>query len=300
MKKGRRFQNFFLIFKMRLFIVIFIIIIIFFSNCSHIIYSTKVESGIEVKDEVLAEINTEKILIKDFKDLMKILSIKKFSDYENKSKFLNNLISYRLVVQDAKKKKIEQSSEFQIKLKLLRDELLISEIQDKIIDEAKKVSDSELYNYYLKNINKFTTPRLYHLLHIKVRTKKEIDEIIEKLKNGEEFEKVAEKYSIAESKKRGGDIGFVDIEKLEPVFENAILLLKENEVSPVIYNNNEYNIFKLIEIRKEQVISYEQVKDDIRNEYILQKAKNNWNKYLENLKKKAKIKINEEILKEIE
>ena len=285
---------------MRLFIVIFIIIIIFFSNCSHIIYSTKVESGIEVKDEVLAEINTEKILIKDFKDLMKILSIKKFSDYENKSKFLNNLISYRLVVQDAKKKKIEQSSEFQIKLKLLRDELLISEIQDKIIDEAKKVSDSELYNYYLKNINKFTTPRLYHLLHIKVRTKKEIDEIIEKLKNGEEFEKVAEKYSIAESKKRGGDIGFVDIEKLEPVFENAILLLKENEVSPVIYNNNEYNIFKLIEIRKEQVISYEQVKDDIRNEYILQKAKNNWNKYLENLKKKAKIKINEEILKEIE
>jgi len=300
MKKGRRFQNFFLIFKMRLFIVIFIIIIIFFSNCSHIIYSTKVESGIEVKDEVLAEINTEKILIKDFKDLMKILSIKKFSDYENKSKFLNNLISYRLVVQDAKKKKIEQSSEFQIKLKLLRDELLISEIQDKIIDEAKKVSDSELYNYYLKNINKFTTPRLYHLLHIKVRTKKEIDEIIEKLKNGEEFEKVAEKYSIAESKKRGGDIGFVDIEKLEPVFENAILLLKENEVSPVIYNNDEYNIFKLIEIRKEQVISYEQVKDDIRNEYILQKAKNNWNKYLENLKKKAKIKINEEILKEIE
>ncbi|HOK40902.1 MAG TPA: peptidyl-prolyl cis-trans isomerase [bacterium] len=285
---------------MRLFIVIFIIIIIFFSNCSHIIYSTKVESGIEVKDEVLAEINTEKILIKDFKDLMKILSIKKFSDYENKSKFLNNLISYRLVVQDAKKKKIEQSSEFQIKLKLLRDELLISEIQDKIIDEAKKVSDSELYNYYLKNINKFTTPRLYHLLHIKVRTKKEIDEIIEKLKNGEEFEKVAEKYSIAESKKRGGDIGFVDIEKLEPVFENAILLLKENEVSPVIYNNDEYNIFKLIEIRKEQVISYEQVKDDIRNEYILQKAKNNWNKYLENLKKKAKIKINEEILKEIE
>jgi len=231
---------------------------------------------------------------------MKILSIKKFSDYENKSKFLNNLISYRLVVQDAKKKKIEQSSEFQIKLKLLRDELLISEIQDKIIDEAKKVSDSELYNYYLKNINKFTTPRLYHLLHIKVRTKKEIDEIIEKLKNGEEFEKVAEKYSIAESKKRGGDIGFVDIEKLEPVFENAILLLKENEVSPVIYNNDEYNIFKLIEIRKEQVISYEQVKDDIRNEYILQKAKNNWNKYLENLKKKAKIKINEEILKEIE
>ena len=285
---------------MRLFIVIFIIIIIFFSNCSHIIYSIKVESVIEVKVEVLAEINTEKILIKDFKDLMKILSIKKFSDYENKSKFLNNLISYRLVVQDAKKKKIEQSSEFQIKLKLLRDELLISEIQDKIIDEAKKVSDSELYNYYLKNINKFTTPRLYHLLHIKVRTKKEIDEIIEKLKNGEEFEKVAEKYSIAESKKRGGDIGFVDIEKLEPVFENAILLLKENEVSPVIYNNDEYNIFKLIEIRKEQVISYEQVKDDIRNEYILQKAKNNWNKYLENLKKKAKIKINEEILKEIE
>ncbi len=43
--------------------------------------------------------------------------------------------------------------------------------------------------------------------HILVEDKQVAEEILQKLKDGKNFEKLAKKYSICPSKKRGGDLG---------------------------------------------------------------------------------------------
>lgn len=281
-------------------IIFFIIVsLIFIANCAFLKNTSQRTEPFKVKEEVLAEVNGEKIFVKDFNVLLKSLSLKSRENMELKKNILNNYIHYKLVVQDAVKRKIDQNEEYINRLNLIKDELLIYEMQSQIVDEAKEVNNSELYRYYLKNIQRYTQPRQYHLLHIQTKSKKDMDTVLQELKKGVSFNDLAETYSIADSKIKGGDIGFVEIEKMEDMFENAILLLKENEISPVIFHNDLYNIFKLIEIKKERILSYDEIKNDIKNEYILTVAKNNWDLYIENLKRNAKIKINDNILKEI-
>lgn len=70
--------------------------------------------------------------------------------------------------------------------------------------------------------------------HILVKTETEAQEILNKLKAGEDFATLARTYSIDPSKKNGGSTGFFSQGDLHPDFEAAVVKLKPNEVSGIV------------------------------------------------------------------
>ena len=78
--------------------------------------------------------------------------------------------------------------------------------------------------------------------HILVKTEPEAQEILNKLKAGEDFVTLARGYSIDPSKENGGSTGFFSKGDLHPDFETAVMKLKPNEVSGVVKTPLGYHV----------------------------------------------------------
>ncbi len=119
-------------------------------------------------------------------------------------------------------------------------ELLIQQTKQEKVVEAyikKNITDSEMKSYYDSNI-KGDIKASHILISVdedasdedKEKAKKKAEEIIEKLKNGEDFAKLAKKYSDDdESKKDGGNLGYFNTGDMVEAFEEAAYNLNVDE-----------------------------------------------------------------------
>lgn len=81
--------------------------------------------------------------------------------------------------------------------------------------------------------------------HIVVKTEADAKKILERLKEGQNFENLAESFSVDRaSGKRGGDLGKFKRGDLMPEFEAAVLSLKVGEYSQIIQTPLGYHIIK--------------------------------------------------------
>lgn len=83
--------------------------------------------------------------------------------------------------------------------------------------------------------------------HILVEKQSTALEILEKLKKGESFAKLAESYSLDGSRKRGGDLGFFGKGMMVKEFENAAFALEKGQISGVVKTQFGYHIIKRLE-----------------------------------------------------
>jgi peptidyl-prolyl cis-trans isomerase SurA len=73
-----------------------------------------------------------------------------------------------------------------------------------------------------------------------------IDTVMQKLKNGEDFAKLAEEYSDdTGSKKKGGDLGYFSRRMMVKPFDEAAFNLKPGEISDIVETNFGFHIIKL-------------------------------------------------------
>jgi parvulin-like peptidyl-prolyl isomerase len=68
--------------------------------------------------------------------------------------------------------------------------------------------------------------------HILVKKMSLAEELLERIKAGESFEKLAKEYSECPSKKRGGSLGEFSRGQMVKPFETAAFALKVGEVTP--------------------------------------------------------------------
>jgi peptidyl-prolyl cis-trans isomerase C len=90
-------------------------------------------------------------------------------------------------------------------------------------------------------------PDKVHCAHILVRSESEAKAVLERLKKGEKFGRVARAVSRCPSGKRGGDLGTFTRGKMVKEFETAAFALKKGEVSGVVKTKFGCHIIKRLE-----------------------------------------------------
>ncbi len=90
-------------------------------------------------------------------------------------------------------------------------------------------------------------PNQVHCAHILVKTEKEANAVLERLRKGEKFANVAKQVSLCPSSKRGGDLGTFTRGKMAKEFENAAFLLQKGQTSPVVKTKFGHHIIKRLE-----------------------------------------------------
>lgn len=86
-----------------------------------------------------------------------------------------------------------------------------------------------------------------HCAHILVKTEKEANQVLERLKKGEKFSAVAKNVSLCPSKKRGGDLGTFGRGKMVKEFEKAAFALDKRQISGIVKTQFGYHVIKRLE-----------------------------------------------------
>ena len=140
-------------------------------------------------------------------------------------------------------------------------------LAQKAATEGVEVSDEKLKEFYDENKNLFTELEASHILVDDEDTAKEVQK---KLEDGGDFAELAKEYSKDGSAENGGDLGVFKKGDMVAEFEEAAFALKEGEVSDIVQSQFGYHIIKL---KKKTVMPFEDAKEQVEEQYMLENAK---------------------------
>ncbi|MGG1573149.1 peptidylprolyl isomerase [Fictibacillus sp. NRS-1165] len=170
--------------------------------------------------------------------------------------------------------------------KLVKTQLL----NKKAATDGVKVTDAEMKKVFNEKYKEEVKAS-----HILVDDKKTADEVKAKLDKGEDFAKLAEKYSKDPgSKSKGGDLGFFGKGQMVPEFDKVAFKLKPGQVSDPVKSQFGYHIIKVVDKKTNK---FEDKKKQISEELKQQKAKPT-DEVITKLQKDADIKIKDKDLKD--
>jgi parvulin-like peptidyl-prolyl isomerase len=226
-------------------------------------------------------------------------------NFPSHTAFITALAFQRLNIETLKKK---------IETTLLEDELIRQEIAPKI-----KIGEEASKNYFKTNRKVFSKPALYRTRHILFSTiqapknlkdessqkkafrmaqiindeaKMKAEEVLQKIKKGGNFSKLAKALSEDEgSKKNGGLLGDLHPDSTISEIAAEMVKLKEGDNSGIIESKFGYHIIKLDEIVPSTLIPFEKAESDILNILMKREAQKLFKEYLIDLEKTAKIEI---------
>lgn len=226
-------------------------------------------------EKVLAKVGDKVITQKDLDEMVKgYESMRRGNPYnlQEKKELLDNLIKKALLVAEAEKGKMDEKPEFQVKLKLYKDELLAREFVTQKIEPLVTVKDEELEEIMRKNPNLIPKEMITYK-EILVKTEKEAEGIYGDLKKGSDFSVVAAAKSLSQSRSKGGVVGPVARGSLPPPVEAIVFSLKEGEFSKPIKTEEGFQIVYLVS-RKERSPQEIKVLEGKVREQILKLEKN--------------------------
>ncbi|MBX7041648.1 MAG: peptidylprolyl isomerase [Ignavibacteria bacterium] len=127
-----------------------------------------------------------------------------------------------------------------------------------------------------------------------VATYNKAREVLQRIRNGEDFAKVAAEVSQDPgSATKGGDLGFFDRRRMVQPFDSVAFTLKVGEVSDLVRTPFGWHIIKVTEIKEYE--PFEKQKDNLRGDFKRGPMfKSEYNKYLEKARKTYDFQIKEE------
>jgi peptidyl-prolyl cis-trans isomerase C len=217
-----------------------------------------------------------------------------------KRSFLDRLVVKKLLLKEAKKDNIEKNKEFQDRLTDIKDQLIIESLLKKKVQLNLNLTDADLKKYYEANREQFKRDQEIETSQIVLKTEQEAKDIQGKLIKGESFEDLARTYSIDPSAKAsGGKIGYHPKGTLIPEYEQAAFkLTKVGQLSPIVKTQLGYHIIRLEGTKPPSYVPFEDVKEFIKQKIGQERQAEVLEKYIGELKKNAKITVNEDMLKE--
>ena len=120
--------------------------------------------------------------------------------------------------------------------------------------------------------------------------KQKMDNIKERLDNGEKFEALARQYSEDSTASNGGDLGWINPGDTVPQFEKAMNELKDNQISPPVRTQFGWHVIQVIE-RRSQDMSKEAARLKARQEIRAKKADEAYQDWIRELRDRAYVEL---------
>jgi foldase protein PrsA len=244
-----------------------------------------------------------------------------------KQRLLDNLINQKLIEQASKEKKIEvtdadvkkqvdqlksgfkDDAQFQDALKSagmdadgLSRQIKEQLVTQKLIETLSKdtsITVTDMQAYYDKNKTQFEQKAAKRAVHIlfKPEDKATATKVLEQIKDGGDFAALAKQHSVdTATASKGGDLGWPTTPYVDE-FEAALAKLKKGQTSGLVQTPYGWHIIRVTETRTGSQQKFDQVKSQIEQILVQQERAEAYQKFLDELKKKAKIEILIEELK---
>ncbi|MBS1122335.1 MAG: PpiC-type peptidyl-prolyl cis-trans isomerase [Deltaproteobacteria bacterium] len=226
----------------------------------------------------------------------------RYTSLEQKREFLESLVRFEVLAKEAYRRGLDKDPEVVRTMKqVMIQKLMRDEFDAKIT--ADTVADPEMKTYYDANLAEYVKPEEVRASAIIVKNKAQADRVALEArgdagKTNKGFRDLVMKFSTDEDTKlRGGDLRYMDPTTKEvpaPVVKAAFTLLNTGDVSGVVdAGNGTWYVLKQTGRRKSMTKSFDEAKPQIRNKLFRDKRLQAQKDFVDNMRAKTKIEINE-------
>jgi len=286
--------------------------------------------------KTVAVVNGKKITTDDFRNELALRRLERTSIesagsaqkfFEAKKDLLNEIIRERILLEEAKKLKInittdelntelanitgdypgdtfkqflrEKGINYNYWLEKTKNSIVIRKLTASITKDITGVSEVEISEFYGKDQSKFTVPEEIHAFQIVVKTEEEAYKILNELRQGKKFEDLAKASSITPEGQSGGEMGYFSRGSMPSAFDNELFKLGQGRISKVVASEYGYHIFKVTDKRGSRIKSLAEARDEIVSEIIKSKKDSAFAEWFKDKIAKAKIERNNVLLTNI-
>lgn len=182
----------------------------------------------------------------------------------------------------------------------LKKRMLMEKLIEKDAYAGIKVLDKEVLDYYRKNIKAFTSTPRVHVAQILTRDEDKAEKIWNRLNMGEDFAAVAREESMTPEASKGGDLGFLPRGVMPEEIDAVIFSIPIGQISRVVKSPYGFHIFKVMKKYMGGQKPFAAAREDILSRLKSQKEEQAYSVWLQGLRKRARIQINMDAIKESE
>lgn len=267
--------------------------------------------------KVVAKVGDREITVGEVTEQINRLSPyirRRWAAPEKRKEFLQKLIRIELLSQEAERQGLAEDPEVQRTVKQVMIRLMVkNDLEKELLPTS--IEEEKLKAEYEKEFDKYHRPAQIRASQVVVATEDEAKKLIADLKAHSEdrkyFRQKAKELSLdADTKDRGGDLGYFskpeerrDDEPEVPknVAEAAWKLEKIGDLTETpLKSQRGYHVIKLTNKKPEMNRSFESVKRLIENRMLREARRDMMDKFIEDLRAKAKIEIFDENLAKVE
>lgn len=197
----------------------------------------------------------------------------------------------------------------------LREQVVIGLTIETLMKDVTKelsVSEDRLKAFYRDNQPQFKHDEEVSAAHILIKTDAtaqdakadeakalaKIQDLLKQIRGGADFAEIAKKHSEDPgSGAQGGDLGYFGKGRMVPEFEKTAFAMKDGDVSEPFKTQFGYHIIKRNSFRPARTESYDEVKEQIRENLLSQERNQAFQTWIDAQKKLAKIEIKPEYQK---
>jgi parvulin-like peptidyl-prolyl isomerase len=183
--------------------------------------------------------------------------------------------------------------------KLETEKMIVQAMRHKNVEVNTIISPNKIQDYYRKHAAEFTSKEQVKLRMIMISAgtsdragqKAMAEEVLSKLVNGAEFDRMAQIYSEDSTRDLGGDWGWIDRGTLTAPLEKVAFSLRLGKISNIVEVGGNYYILK-VEGRQGGVTRpFSEVRDEIEKKLTSEEAQAMQERWLASLRQKAYIKM---------
>jgi len=186
---------------------------------------------------------------------------------------------------------------------LLSVQLRRAKIIDALIKPDVSMAEEKLREYYQSHADTYTYPEV-KVSQIVIQVppepepkdwevaKKKMERVLQGLKKGGTFEKMAALYSDdAASARSGGDMGFFAKGDMIPILEEVVFNMAVGALSGVIQSSQGLHLLKVTDKKPGSITSFEEAKARVMADYYQEEVTRLYAKWLQDLKTRSNVEI---------
>ena len=240
-----------------------------------------------MENKILAKVGALTVTEKEVEDFLVELGARGqgYNTPDGRRAILDQIISSKLLLLDARHNLLETEPEFKAELARLRENLLINYAGNKVL-AAVKVSDEDVKKYYEDNIDRFKQGPTVNADHILVESEEKALEILAKIESGEvSFADAAKEHSTCPSGQRGGNLGDFGRGQMVPEFDTAVFELAVGEMTKApVKTQFGYHLIKLNSKSDESVMPYDEIAPQLSEMVLNEKRREAYERKINQLK----------------
>lgn len=252
----------------------------------------------QIRRMALERMIDEKIFAKEVKKAGLVVGDEELDHFIGRIKQANNLSEEDFVASLSRQGMSLQEYREDLRRDILKQRLITQAVKKQVV-----ISDAEVEKYYKDHYDQFQNMDEVNMQAIFLKVdpgaglaaenavRQQAENILQKIKGGEEFSKMAQQYSQGPGAERGGRLGPVKASDLLPSMRQALGELKAGQVSQALQIPQGFVIMKLIDRSGNKELALAEVKEQIRSKLEQQLTETRFKEWIKQLRAENYVKI---------